>query len=187
MPTRDYSPFRRSAGRRSSERAHFRAEHGQASVLLVAVIAAALVAVVAFAQLGSRLGDEAAAQAAADSVALATLHGPEPASELAAWYRSAGIAVDVDRGRALATAGDQTARAVATVEVEVSPGQPVFHAVVARVEQLVGASLASARVESDAIVVSHGDAQLLRRVAAEFGLCAQVRRGPTVRFTWCAG
>ena len=58
-----------------------RGDHGQATVLLLAVVALVVVAMVATAQFGARLVDRAQAQVAADAAALAGVSGGRSAAK----------------------------------------------------------------------------------------------------------
>jgi len=168
-------------------------ERGQASILLVGIIALGFTIVIVLLALGRTYVDQARAQTAADAVALATTAGPEHTNAVASWYRSRGTDVVIGPDHVTAVSGASSAQAAAEMAAASQAVTPVVAAVIARAEQLLGVNLvpvppSSAQSGALGFELSYLDAQSFAGVAAEFGLCEDSNMGPDtafVAFRWC--
>ena len=168
-----------------------RDERGQASILLVGIVAFGLVVVATLLALSRASVDQARAQTAADAVALAAVGGS--AEDIAWWYRGRGTEVVVTAERVTARVDESTAQAAAVMTRGDRSLSPVLVAVIARAEQLLERPLVPVPVNlagqrAFAFDLSQLDAQSFAAVALEFGLCEDPNLGAAsdlVRFRWC--
>ena len=185
--------------RTSRLRSRRSSEQGQASILLVIVMLAGMAVAVAVAALGQAAVDQARTQVAADAIALAAASATSEADALAEWYEAHGIAssysVDADR-RSSSTAtiadGGGDTRSIASAEASTTNVSgltvPVFAAIVARAEQLLGQQFDPVAMTSTSLDLPLDEANEFAAVAPDFGICDQGTIGPrrnVVRFTRC--
>jgi len=148
-------------------------DRGQATILMVGIVALAVVAIVLVSILGQAAIHRARARNAADAIALAAAADQAAAAQLHNWYLQQNISVEYDETRAIARSGPAQAAAWASSGPSSSAPAPALVAIVARAEQLLGTSLASVQWQATAVTVSATDAANLRLVAVELSLCEQ--------------
>ena len=148
-----------------------RSERGQATLVMVAVVAVGLLLMLAVAGFGAAVVHRARARTAADAVALAAVVDPRAADELAAWYGDHGMPTSHADGSSHARSGPSQAGAWAELVDDEVRVAPALVAIMARAGQLLDAPLAPLAMSGTAVALSPADGAALDSIASGLGLC----------------
>ena len=162
-----------------------RAEHGQTTVLMAALVVLLFALVAGLAAVGSAVVNRSRARTAADAVALAAAAGPDSGAAVAGWYLAQGVEIDVRGAQTWAGAGSSQAAAWSTSETEAPSTAPAVIAIVARAVQLLGRQLTTLDSEGVTVWFTLDDGARFAAVAADLGMCAGQATSTAVAYDLC--